>query len=77
VSSTNEMFNFKLSMFQITAVVPNNETTTILFNDKHINNQHYIIIFYDHYKNLNYPFLLYMKMVGLKWHSQPEKPIHS
>lgn len=77
VFSTNETFNFKSSMFQITAVVPDNETTTILFNYKHIINEHYIIILYNHYKNLNYPFLFYMKMVGLKGHSRPEKPIHS
>lgn len=75
--STNEMFNFKLSMFQITAVVSNNETTTILFNYKHIINKHYIIILQDRYKNLNYSFPFYVKMVVLKEHSKPEKPIHS
>lgn len=67
----------KLSMVRTTAVVPNNETTTILFTYKHIVNKHDIIILYDHYKNVNYPFLFFMKMVGLKRNSQPEKPIHS
>lgn len=71
------MLNIKLSIFRITAVVSNTETTTILFNYKHTINKHYIIIPYDNYKNQNYPFLFYMKMVVLKQHSKPEKPINN